>query len=205
MVALKTPFAEKMNLSNTFLSDIPNKISPNLLNENLDKFSYNLIDESFFDQIINIDNETILKLPKGHYNHTNYPMILNSLQSGLSFGLFFEDSLIGYRLTIIPQKDDFNLGYHLGFSEDKLMKVAQFYGTLLLPKYRNKGFGQFLVKLNCELIFQKEFVYILGTAHPDNKNSLKMFYDCGFEVKKEITFYGDLPRTLLCLKSNLIY
>jgi GNAT superfamily N-acetyltransferase len=148
-----------------------------------------------------LDDLAIKNLPDGFYHKTNIEMIKKSLDSGLSMGLFKDDEMIGYRLTLLPYLNSYNLGHFLEFEDHDLREVAQFYETLILSEYRGLGLGRYLINKNKDFIFRKGFKIILVTAHPKNKISLKLLEECNFKKEKDITFYNNLPRVLLSCRN----
>ena len=155
------------------------------------------IDESHRELVASLDNQLIGSIPNGFYRHANTDLIMQCLKSGLSLGLFVGAKLVGYRLTFVPALREENLGRMLGMTDEELGRVAQFYGTLLHPDFRGTGQGTRLIEASLDLIVERGFRVVLVTVHPDNQASLSMCLRCGFELVKEITFYGGLPRLLL--------
>jgi len=156
-----------------------------------------IVDQSHEEQIIGLDKLVTPMIKSGMYHHSNLEVIGQCLSGGLSLGLFEAETLVGYRLTFVPGLSDVNLGRYLDLTTEQLMQVAQLYGTLLSPNFRGQGVGETLMNQSLRLIFDKGFRYALVTVHPANKTSLAMCLRCGFDLVKEITFYGGLPRLLL--------
>ncbi len=151
-----------------------------------------------------IDSQ-LATIPKNFFFPPNSKIIDKSLnnQTGISHGAFDNDKLIGIRLTYFPGLDTENHGYDLNYSEEELKQVAQFHGTLVVDDRRYKGIGNHLVKINCKEIFEKSFLRILATVHPDNLNSIKMLVNNGFSNRLITNKYKNLPRIIFEKNKNV--
>ncbi len=122
--------------------------------------------------------------------------------SGISHGAFYDNELIGIRLTYFPSLETENHGYDLGYSEEELKQVAQFHGTLVINDKRYKGIGSELVHINCKEIFNTPCKRILATAHPDNHASINMLLNNGFKERMKVYKYENLPRIIFEKKKS---
>lgn len=145
---------------------------------------------------INKQNGTITN---GFFSPPTVRIITMALKKdkGLSLGAFDNNVLVGIRLTYFPGVTAHNHGHDLDYSQDELLQVAQFHGTLVKEDKRYNGIGHELVKKNCDEIFMAGYRIILATVHPENEASLKMVLKNGFAPKKLVTKYGGLPRIIL--------
>jgi len=111
---------------------------------------------------------------------------LNSL-TGCSLGAFNCNHLIGIRLTYFPGLDIENHGYELDYDNQKLLKVAQFHGTIVKANARFNGVGQELVKMNCEDVSLTGKKIILATVHPENHYSINMLKKNALKTEKQLS------------------
>lgn len=144
-----------------------------------------------------IDRES-KSIPTELFFPPNEAIISKSLdiKTGISHGYFDHNNLVGVRLTYMPGLDKENHGYDLGYSDEELYSTAQFHGTLVLKEKRYKGLGNRLVEINCDAIFNENFLRILATVHPSNSTSINMLLLNGFERKIEVLKYRNLPRLI---------
>lgn len=154
----------------------------------------NRSDFSEVSSLIRSQNETI---PREYFFPPSSEILISSLESGLSLGVFNKSQLVGFRLTYVPNMEIDNHGYDLDFSEGELKRVAQFHGTLIVQPKRYQGLGSYLVNMNLPIIYKyKKDAIVLATVHPDNLNSCKMLISNGFSACKTVMKYNNLPRII---------
>lgn len=144
-------------------------------------------------------------IPHGFFYEPNDSIISKCLNSetGISLGAFLNNKLVAIRLTYIPKLDKENHGYSLNFTENELLQVAQFHGTVVLNDIRLKGLGETLVRINAVEILSKGYKYVLVTVHPENIQSIKMFIKNRFKIVAFKNKYNNLPRYILCKKEEV--
>jgi ribosomal protein S18 acetylase RimI-like enzyme len=158
-----------------------------------------ILNKSHLSAISLLDQQCIPTMPEGIYHHQNQAMIEACLEGRMSLGLFDRERLVGYRLTFVPLWGEENLGRKLSLQEYELQQVAQFYGILIHPDYRGKGWAKALLQASLQLIFSQKLNIVLVTVHPENIPSLNLFRGMGFVIQKRATFYGGLDRYILAL------
>lgn len=158
--------------------------------------SYRRLTQNHIAVVEDFINRQLTTIPADFFFPPNKIIIERSVEvpTGISHAAFDGDELIGIRLTYKPELDKENHGYDLGYSERELNSIAQFHGTIVKDDTRYKGIGYELVKINCAELFKKGFEIILATVHPENYVSINMLLKNGFEQKKLVTKYSNLPR-----------
>lgn len=103
------------------------------------------------------------------------------------FGLMAEVEGVpaGFFVVCFPEKTGDNLGYHLNFTEEQLMKTAIMDTAAVLPEYQGMGLMGRMFSAAVEMT-EGEYPYLLGTVHPDNTPSRRNFEKNGFVPMKTI-------------------
>lgn len=114
------------------------------------------------------------------------------------FGLIAEVDGVpaGFFVVCIPQKTGDNLGYHLDFTEEQLMKTAIMDTAAVLPEFQCMGLMGRMFSTAVEMA-EGTYPYLLGTVHPDNTPSRRNFEKNGFTPMKTIVKPSGTLRLLM--------
>lgn len=105
--------------------------------------------------------------------------------------------LAGIFIAIIPETIETNLGYDIGFSEEKAKKVAVMDTVAILPEYRGQNL-QYRTMQAAEMDLKDQgYQYLLCTVHPDNGFSLRNVQKQGYEIVMTKEKYGGFLRHIL--------
>lgn len=63
------------------------------------------------------------------------------------------------------------------------------YGLGVLPEYRNRGYGRVILIKSVELLKAKQMNEIMLQVAVKNKNALRLYKSCGFEVTSTMDYY----------------
>lgn len=108
-----------------------------------------------------------------------------------------KDELIAFGAMVIPGLEDFNLGYDLDFSKDKLLKVAHVESTVVHPMFRGNGIQKILCKSLEEVAMERGCEIFCATVAPDNEFSLRILLSLGYKIAIEKEKYGGLKRFIV--------
>ncbi len=114
------------------------------------------------------------------------------------FGLMAEVDGIpaGFFVVAVPELDENNLGYDLGYGTKQLLETAMMDTAAVLPKYQGLGL---MGRMFAEAVARAERDYprLLGTVHPDNTPSRRNFEKNGFTVQKKLVKPSGSRRLLM--------
>ena len=103
---------------------------------------------------------------------------------GIGYKAFSKDSgeLAGVFLVSLPGTGEENLGRDIGFSEDKLGKVAHMESIAIFPEYRGHGLQYAMMQTAEKELKKLDFRYLMCTVHPDNEFSKNNIIRQGYEI-----------------------
>lgn len=105
--------------------------------------------------------------------------------------------IVGIFIAIIPETIETNLGYDIGFIEEKAKRVAIMDTVAILPEYRGKNL-QYRTMLAAEKDLKEQgYQYLLCTVHPENHFSLHNVQKQGYEIVITKEKYGGFLRHIL--------
>lgn len=123
------------------------------------------------------------------------------LEDGNGVGYKAVDSetgkIIGIFIAIIPETAETNLGYDIGFSEEKVKKAAVMDTVAILPEYRGKNLQYRTMQAAENDLKEQGYKYLLCTVHPDNCFSLQNVQKQGYEIVMTKEKYGGYLRHIL--------
>jgi ribosomal protein S18 acetylase RimI-like enzyme len=67
--------------------------------------------------------------------------------------------------------------------------IGGIYGLGVLPEYRNRGYGREILIKSVELLKAKQLNEIMLQVAVKNKNALRLYKSCGFEVTSTMDYY----------------
>jgi ribosomal protein S18 acetylase RimI-like enzyme len=67
--------------------------------------------------------------------------------------------------------------------------IGGIYGLGVLPEYRNRGYGREILIKSVELLKAKQMNEIMLQVAVKNKNALRLYKSCGFEVTSTMDYY----------------
>jgi ribosomal protein S18 acetylase RimI-like enzyme len=67
--------------------------------------------------------------------------------------------------------------------------IGGIYGLGVLPEYRNRGYGREILIKSVELLKAKQINEIMLQVAVKNKNALRLYKSCGFEVTSTMDYY----------------
>lgn len=106
--------------------------------------------------------------------------------------------LAGFLTVRYPGSAQDNLGSYLHLSADEKSLVAHMESAAVKEAFRGRGIQKKLMEEAEEILWQKGYRYLMGTAHPENQYSVNNFLKLGYEIVAEDLKYGGLPRYVFC-------
>ena len=103
----------------------------------------------------------------------------------------------GFLIIRRPGLEKFNLGYHLGLSDEELLNTAHMESSAVLPTYRGLGIMKKLLSEAVELEKKNGTRYLMVTVHPDNLYSVNNLKAVGFKLHSTQKKYGDWVRSIM--------
>ncbi len=120
--------------------------------------------------------------------------------AGYTLKYLVGDVMAGYLIIHNPGLTPGNLGYHLSFTDEQLLRVRHLESACVLPAYRGRGIQQKLMAEAIRLLRTDRGVgYILCTVHPDNRFSRKNIEKQGLRAARQIEEHGNWPRLVMAL------
>lgn len=104
------------------------------------------------------------------------------------------DHLAGFFIARFPKDAEDNLGEYWNLAGDDLHMVAHMESAAVHPDDRGQGIQKRLMADAEEILRQRGYRYLMGTAHPDNVYSVNNFLKLGYEILAKTEKYGGLPR-----------
>lgn len=164
------------------------------------KAKFKLLDESYIDEIMNLQDEIIKGLEvREFYADSNRDMFLNCIRNtGKIVGCITENNeLVAIGSYESYGYDKENYGYDLGLKNEELLDVGQLETTIVREDYR----GNKLQYKLCEILegfgIDEGKKILAVTVAPDNKYSLNTIISRGFTIEKEKIKYGGYRRYIL--------
>lgn len=116
----------------------------------------------------------------------------------LLLGIYAEERLIAYGSIGFLEKDRENLGWDLGWPEEKVANCANLDTIVVDPDFRGRGLQRLLISLCTEQARTiKPGGTILTTICPDNRYSMRNAEKEGFEILLRTRKYGGKDRYIL--------
>lgn len=100
--------------------------------------------------------------------------------------------IAGVFSIIHPGLAAFNLGYDLGFEEERLRRVVHMDTAAVHPDYRGLGLQHRLIAEAETELARRGGRILLCTVHPENRYSLQNVRKLGYFVEKELGKYGSV-------------
>lgn len=100
--------------------------------------------------------------------------------------------------AVLPGMTEENLGFDVGFSEQKLPKVAIMDTAAVRSGYRGMKFQYKLMQMAEEDLRKMGYQYLMCTVHPENTYSLNNVKNQGYELLAQKEKYGGVLRCILC-------
>lgn len=107
------------------------------------------------------------------------------------------DRLVGFLAVHIPGLSEENLGYDLGWSEEKLLAAAHMESAAVKQAHRGHGLQVRLMQEAEERLRAAGYGYALATVHPDNLASLRSMERTGYQIGATKEKYGGKLRYIL--------
>ena len=108
-----------------------------------------------------------------------------------------DDEILGFFIVDFPGESKHNLGYDLGYEDDKLKKVAHMDYAVVTKKARGLGLQKRFFEEAQQRLEDTPYEYFLGTVHPDNIYSRTNFLKAGYQEAKQMLKYGGMPRIIM--------
>ncbi len=116
----------------------------------------------------------------------------------LLLGIYAEERLIAYGSMGFLEKDQENLGWDLGWPEEKVRNCTNLDTIVVDPAFRGKGLQRLLISLCIEQARKvKPGGTLLTTICPDNRYSMRNAEKEGFEILLRTKKYGGKDRYIL--------
>lgn len=103
----------------------------------------------------------------------------------------------GFLIVKFPGLSEKNLGLTLGFTGEKLLKVAHMDSAAVLPRARGNRLQARLVRAAERELLGSPYTLLMATVHPENRFSLSNMRENGYQVMASVRRYGGLPRLVL--------
>lgn len=113
-----------------------------------------------------------------------------------------EGEIAGFLVVRYPDGAKDNLGSYLNFSEKEKSLVAHMESAAVRSIYRGNGIQKRLMAAGENMLWEKGYRCIMGTAHPDNRYSVNNFLKLGYEIVAEDLKYGGLRRYIFCRRRD---
>lgn len=110
--------------------------------------------------------------------------------------------LAGFLMIRYPGTAGDNLGCYLGLTDEEKALVAHMESAVVKAAYRGRGIQRKLMEKGGEILWERGYCYLMGTAHPDNRYSVNNFLALGYEIVAEDVKYGGLPRYVFCRRKE---
>lgn len=91
-----------------------------------------------------------------------------------------------------------NLGTYLNLEDTQLPLVAHMEIAMVNSAYRGNSLQKKLMETAEEQLKRSGFLWLMGTAHPDNIYSVYNFQRLGYKIITKALKYGGLPRYIFC-------
>ena len=152
-------------------------------------------------KIMQLMSEVKTNMPQKEWFVDDNEEYLQHLLNGHGFILLAKEeltkNLAAFFMIKFPGISEDNLGFHLGFSEEKLVQCVHMDSCVIHPYFRGNHLQSRLATLAEQKIQPMPYHYLLATVHPDNCYSLNSMLRCGYRVVKKTYLYGGLPRTII--------
>lgn len=109
------------------------------------------------------------------------------------------EKIAGVLDILHPGLEEFNYGYDLDFSQEKLMQVVNMDSAAVHPDYRGQGLQRRLLETAEKELRGMGERFLLCTIHPENRFSLNNALKQGYDIQKTLSKYGSV-RHVLCKK-----
>lgn len=116
------------------------------------------------------------------------------VEEGFCLKAVVENELAGVFISCYPGISEDNLGTYMRFGEEDLLKTAHMEIAMVRSGYRGLGIQKKLMEQGEEVLKEKGYKYLMGTAHPENVYSVSNFEKLGYRVVAEEPKYGGWPR-----------
>ena len=154
---------------------------------------------SELDKILNLQDKILKDIDKSMYAKTSREEFRYYFDTdSIIIGCFAkEESLIAFGIGAKYGMSEHNYAYELGVIGSNLDKNIQIDTVAVEKSFR----GNKLQNIICEIIENiaktQNYENILATVHPENKYSLNVFLNLGYQIKKKTIMYTNLERYIL--------
>ena len=149
-------------------------------------------------QILKLQELVLNRMPdKDQFVWTTDVEIEESLAEDYCVGAFHADRLVLFALMIKNRVSIRNLGYALGYDEEKLKKTVTYDTTFVDPDYRGYGLQYLAIGIMDSLAVKIQAAEALATISPENSYSLHNAKIKGFTVAAKKEMYGGYERFIL--------
>lgn len=107
------------------------------------------------------------------------------------------NEILGFFIVDLPKESKHNLGYDLGYDDNKRNKVAHMDYAVVKSTARGLGLQRRFFEEAEKLLEDTPYEYFLGTVHPDNIYSRTNFLKAGYREAREMSKYGGMPRIIM--------
>lgn len=108
-----------------------------------------------------------------------------------------EGKIVGFFVVDIPGREKENLGYDLGYSEEKLEQVVHMDYAVVSKEAQGYGLQKRFVEEAEKRLCKTKYKYFLATVHPDNVYSRRNMVQMGYREAKQLLKYGGMPRIIM--------
>lgn len=145
-----------------------------------------------------LQDEVSAALKQAHiFEKTPAEQIEESLCEDFCLGVFCEDTLAAAAIMVVNRVTPRNLGVHLGYDEERLVRCASYDSVFVLPEFRGYGLQRLLFGAMEERAAGLGCDEALATVSPDNSVSLGNMMTNGFEIVTEKVMYSGVRRYIV--------
>lgn len=153
-----------------------------------------------FSEILEMIKEIYEELPQKEwfFLDDDETLLKYMTEDGFALKAVCERQLAGVFIVRTENLKEEHIGYDLGFSEEQRKIAAHMEIAMVKSMYRGQGLQRKMMEKAEEILKEKGFCYLLGTAHPDNKASVRSFQKAGYSHVMTKEKYGGLVRCIFC-------
>lgn len=108
-----------------------------------------------------------------------------------------DNEILGFFIVDFPGNLKDNLGYDLGYDDDKISKVAHMDYAVVKSSARGLGLQRRFFEEAEKRLADTTYEYFLGTVHPDNIYSRTNFIKAGYREARQMPKYGGMLRIIM--------
>lgn len=155
-------------------------------------FEYRMLNESFADEIMKIQDETFLTLGDNDLLRKNTrEMFISCLRDpNITIGAFYNNELAGFAILYYPQSQEEELAVLLQTPEIPVSESANFKLCIVREKYRGNSLQYELGKRIYSQAQKRSTAVLCATVSPKNQFSRRNLIRLGYIYDRTLRKYG---------------